>query len=98
MTDAITDRGLVEVAGAIRAGEVSNVECTRACLERIERLQPATNAFIRIDADEALAAASQADEAVARGDDLGPLHGVARAQGSALSRRTSVHRWIGNPA
>ena len=90
MTDAITDRGLVEVAGAIRAGEVSSVECTRACLERIDRLQPATNAFIRIDADEALAAASQADEAVARGDDLGPLHGVPLAHKDLLYRAGRV--------
>ena len=90
MTDAITDHGLVEVAGAIRAGEVSSVECTRACLERIERLQPATNAFIRIDDDEALAAASQADEAVARGDDLGPLHGVPLAHKDLLYRAGRV--------
>ena len=90
MTDAITDRGLVEVAGAIRTGEVSSVECTRACLERIERLQPATNAFIRIDADEVLAAASRADEAVAHGGDLGPLHGVPLAHKDLLYRAGRV--------
>ena len=66
MSEDITDRGLVETAASIRAGEVSSVECTRACLARIERLQPATNAFIRIDADEALGAAARADEAIAR--------------------------------
>ena len=90
MTDAITDRGLVEVASAIRAGEVSSVECTRACLDRIERLQPATNAFIRVDAEEALAAASRADEAVARGDDFGPLHGVPLAHKDLLYRAGRV--------
>ena len=90
MTDAVTDRGLVEVASAIRAGEVSSVECTRACLERIERLQPATNAFIRVDADEVLAAASRADEAVARGDDLGSLHGVPLAHKDLLYRAGRV--------
>lgn len=90
MIEQITDRGLVEVAAAIRAGEVSSVECTRACLERIERLQPATNAFIRIDADEALAAATRADEAVARGDDLGPLHGVPLAHKDLLYRAGRV--------
>ena len=90
MTDAVTDRGLVEVASAIRAGEVSSVECTRACLERIERLQPATNAFIRVDADEVLAAASRADEAVARGGDLGSLHGVPLAHKDLLYRAGRV--------
>ena len=90
MTDAINERGLVEIVGAIRAGEVSSVECTRACLERIRRLQPATNAFIRIDADEALAAAARADEAVARGDALGPLHGVPLAHKDLLYRAGRV--------
>lgn len=90
MSEDITDCGLVEIAASIRAGEVSSVECSRACLERIERLQPATNAFIRIDADEALAAAARADEAVARGDALGPLHGVPLAHKDLLYRAGRV--------
>ena len=90
MSEDITDRGLVEIAASIHAGEVSSVECTRACLARIERLQPATNAFIRIDADEALAAAARADEAVARDDALGPLHGVPLAHKDLLYRAGRV--------
>ena len=48
-------------------------------LERIERWQPAINAFVRIEADEALAAAKAADRALARGKAKGPLHGVPLA-------------------
>jgi aspartyl-tRNA(Asn)/glutamyl-tRNA(Gln) amidotransferase subunit A len=48
-------------------------------LERIERWQPALNAFVRIEKDEALAAAKAADRVLARGKLRGPLHGVPLA-------------------
>ncbi|BBK34889.1 aspartyl/glutamyl-tRNA(Asn/Gln) amidotransferase subunit A [Stella humosa] len=70
---------LVGVAEAIAGRQVSSVEVTRACLEAADRLQSPLNLYIRIDGDEALAAAAQADAAIARGDRLGPLHGVPLA-------------------
>jgi aspartyl-tRNA(Asn)/glutamyl-tRNA(Gln) amidotransferase subunit A len=70
---------LAEVAAAIRARKVSSVEATRALLARIETWQPAINAFVRLDADAALAAAAAADAALARGEHLGTLHGVPLA-------------------
>ena len=70
---------LVGVADAIARREVSSVEVTRACLAEAERLQPSLNLYIRIDGDEALAAAAAADATVARGEALGPLHGVPLA-------------------
>ena len=48
-------------------------------LARIERWQPALNAFVRVEADEALAAAKAADRALARRGPKGPLHGVPLA-------------------
>ncbi len=45
-------------------------------LERIEEVNPTLNAVVDVLADEALAASDAADDAVARGDELGPLHGV----------------------
>ena len=65
-----------ELAGLIRAKKLSPVELTRATLERIERLNPALNAFCTITADAALAAARDAEQAVVRGAPLGPLHGL----------------------
>ncbi|WP_088343372.1 MULTISPECIES: amidase [Rhodomicrobium] len=70
---------LTELAAAIRAKQVSSVEITEALLERIAAWQPATNAFVRIEAEEALALARAADEALARGETKGPLHGVPLA-------------------
>ena len=55
MTDPTT-LSLAEVASAIRERKLSSVEVTRALLARIERWQPVLNAFVRVEAEEALAA------------------------------------------
>jgi aspartyl-tRNA(Asn)/glutamyl-tRNA(Gln) amidotransferase subunit A len=70
---------LKEAAAAIRGRKLSSVELTRALLARIERWQPALNAFVRVEAEEALAAAKAADRALARRGPKGPLHGVPLA-------------------
>lgn len=72
----ITQMTATRMASLIRRRELSPVEATRAVLERIERLQPALNCYITVCADEALAAARAAEQAVQRGEVLGPLHGV----------------------
>src|SRR6202023_939765 len=65
-----------ELAALIARRAVSPVELVDAVLDRIERSQPALNAFITVRADEARAAAREAEAAVVRGETLGPLHGV----------------------
>ena len=65
-----------ELARLIRTRAVSPVEVTRAVLERIERVNPTVNAYCTVTADAATATARAAEEAVMRGDALGPLHGV----------------------
>ena len=65
-----------EAARAIRQGEVSSVDLTTRMLDRIERFNPPLNAIVTLRADEALARARAADEAQARGEWWGPLHGV----------------------
>ncbi|MBF0341277.1 MAG: Asp-tRNA(Asn)/Glu-tRNA(Gln) amidotransferase subunit GatA [Magnetococcales bacterium] len=69
---------LAQAARALATGELSSVELTRACLERIERLDPSLNAFITVDAPGALAAAEQADQRRARGE-ANPLTGIPLA-------------------
>ena len=46
---------LAEAAAQIRDRQLSSVELTKACLGRIERLNPALNAFITVTAEMALA-------------------------------------------
>jgi aspartyl-tRNA(Asn)/glutamyl-tRNA(Gln) amidotransferase subunit A len=70
---------LTEIANAIALRRVSAREVTQSCLARIAQWQPQLNAFIAVEADEALAAADAADAALARGRAAGPLHGVPLA-------------------
>jgi amidase len=68
--------GAAEQARLVRAGEVSPVELLESHLERIEERNADLNAFVLVKADEARAQAREAEAAVRRGDELGPLHGV----------------------
>jgi len=61
---------------AYAARRLSPTELVRALLARIERLDPQLNAFIRVDAEGALAAATAAEAEIAAGRIRGPLHGV----------------------
>jgi aspartyl-tRNA(Asn)/glutamyl-tRNA(Gln) amidotransferase subunit A len=71
---------LAAVAGAIADKRVSSREVTQSCLDRIARWQPHLNAFMAIEADEALKAADAADAALAKGNRRhGVLHGVPLA-------------------
>src|ERR1700761_8637445 len=70
---------LVSVAKAIAEKKISSREVTQSCLDRIAQWQPRLNAFIAIEADAALAAADEADAALAKGAVKGVLHGVPLA-------------------
>jgi aspartyl-tRNA(Asn)/glutamyl-tRNA(Gln) amidotransferase subunit A len=70
---------LTEVATAIARKRVSSREVTQSCLARIAQWQPCLNAFMAIEAEQALAAADAADEALAKGHHRGALHGVPLA-------------------
>ncbi|WP_433164376.1 amidase [Kribbella sp. CA-247076] len=66
----------VELGRALRSGEVSAVELAESALDRIRELNPTLNAFALVDEAGARAAARVADEQLAAGVDLGPLHGI----------------------
>ena len=65
-----------EMVRLLRGRELKSVELVEAHIERIQEVNPAINALVVPQFEEARAAAEQADAAIARGDDLGPLHGV----------------------
>ena len=73
-----THRTLHEVSRALREGAVSSVDATRMALDRIEATH-ALGAFLKIDADGALAQATSADARLADDGALGPLDGVPLA-------------------
>jgi amidase len=68
-----------EMAAAIAAREVSSRELVQLHLDRIAAVNPGVNAVVSLDEERALLGAAQADEATARGDDVGPLHGLPHA-------------------
>jgi aspartyl-tRNA(Asn)/glutamyl-tRNA(Gln) amidotransferase subunit A len=65
-----------EASRAFAAKRLSPVELTEALLARIARLDPKVNAFIRLDAEAARAAARAAEAEIAAGRIRSPLHGV----------------------
>ena len=67
-----------ELARGLKTRAFSSEELTRHFLERIERADPAMNAFITVTAPQALEAARVADARLARGEG-GPLTGVPLA-------------------
>ncbi|HXN52679.1 MAG TPA: amidase [Candidatus Acidoferrum sp.] len=67
---------IAEISESVRTKKLSSVEVVEAHLERAEAVQPKVNAFVHLDAEAAQAQARCADDAVQRGDALGPLLGV----------------------
>src|SRR3954467_1059894 len=65
-----------ELAQRIARRQLSSVEVVDAHLARIDAVNPALNAVVRVLADEARAAAVKADQKLAAGETIGPLHGV----------------------
>jgi amidase len=72
----IIDASATSLARAIRAKEASSAEVVQAYLQRIEAVNPHLNAVVQLRAEAALAEARAADAALARGQIMGPLHGV----------------------
>src|SRR5439155_1260875 len=65
-----------DLAQRIAGRQLSSVEVVDAHLARIDAVNPALNAVVRVLADEARADAALADKKLAAGETVGPLHGV----------------------
>jgi amidase len=63
-------------ASLIESRQVSSVELIQAHLDRIYAVNPRINAAVEVLAETALVAAYDADESLAHGEAIGPLHGV----------------------
>src|SRR5258707_10048496 len=66
----------VDAAGMIRRGGISSRELPEMLFGRIDAINSELNAVVEVRREAALRQAAVADEAIARGDDVGPLHGV----------------------
>ncbi len=69
--------GARNLASMIHARKISAREVMQAFLAQIERLNPKINAIVaKLPDEECLALADEADRRIARGDAVGPLHGL----------------------
>ena len=81
---------LEEAARAIRERTLSSLEVTTACLRRIDAHDAVVNSFISLEREAVLKAAREADDALARGEPSGPLHGVPLAHKDMYYRQGHV--------
>jgi amidase len=76
MSDELWRWDAVRLARAIRTRVVSSKEAVAACLARLEAINPRVNAVVETLAEEASGLAEVADRELAKGNPVGPLHGV----------------------
>jgi len=67
---------IVELSEALRLRKISPVELTRACLEKIAKLNSSLNAFITLTTEHAMQQAQIAEQEIRRADWRGPMHGI----------------------
>ena len=80
----------------VRSGQISSRELTKLALARIDALNPSLNAVVELRPEAALREAAAAYEITARGEAMGPLHGVPVTIKEAL-QITGMHSTWGNP-
>ena len=76
MSDLSVESTARELAAAIKGKGISARELLDLHLARIAERNPQLNAIVSLDEERARASAAAADETTARGDELGPLHGL----------------------
>ena len=84
------------MARLVRARELSAREVLSAHLAQIERVNPTVNAIVTLVADQAMERARLADEAMARGREVGPLHGLPIAH-KDLQPTKGIRTTFGSP-
>ncbi|MBT6086401.1 MAG: amidase [Rhodospirillaceae bacterium] len=90
MSNDLCERDLSWVAAAIADKTISAEEATRAAIARLETVGPTLHAVQAMDPDLAIDAARQADVKLARGQELGPLHGVPLAHKDMFYRKGRI--------
>jgi amidase len=86
----------LEMAQLIRARKLSAREAMAAHLKQIDRVNPKVNAIVTLVAEMATEAAVKADEMQARGERLGPLHGLPVAHKDLIDTR-GIRTTFGSP-
>jgi amidase len=82
-----------QLAAAVRTKQMSSAELVELTLREIDRRNPKLNAIVWHFRDQAIERARRADEALAKGADVGPLHGVPITIKESFAYRGSPNTW-----
>ena len=96
MSSEIIFKSATELADQIKNKQISSVELTQAYIDQIERFDDKINAVPVRRFDRALQEAEKADEALARGESHGPLHGVPMTIKESYVMKDTPSTW-GDP-
>ncbi|AUV80334.1 amidase [Salinigranum rubrum] len=96
MADTFAYTSAAVLASRIRRGDLSPVDVVDACLERIDARNEDINAFVTVLGDDARERAEEAEAAVRRGEELGPLHGVPIAVKDLFDFKAGVRNTMGS--
>lgn len=81
------------LARVIQAKELSSEELVNAYVKRIEEVNPKLNAIVQLKAEEALQQAKETDNLLAKGEIIGPLHGVPVTIKDSLDTAGVITTW-----
>ena len=90
-------RPITELSRLVRERKLTSVDLTRACLDRIGRLDPTLHAFVTVMSEPALDEARRADREIAAGKVRGPLHGFPYGAKDLLATRGAPTTWGAKP-
>ena len=96
MTSDICSTSAVELARMLRTKELSARDVVGAHLTQIERVNPTVNAIVTLVAEQAMERARLADEDLAHGRDVCPLHGLPIAH-KDLQPTAGIRTTFGSP-
>src|SRR3954452_2234169 len=96
MTTEICALSAVEMARLLRTKQLSAREVLDAHLDRIGTINPAVNAIVTLVPEQAIAAAARAHDMLARGNRVGPLHGLPIAH-KDLQPTPGIRTTFGSP-
>ncbi len=85
------------LAERIRAGQLSPVALTEACLDRLQRFGPRLGALVTLMRDTALAEARSAEREIRAGNYRGLLHGIPYGAKDLLATRGVPTTWGAEP-
>jgi len=88
---------VTELSRLVRDRKLTSVDLTRACLDRIGKLDPTLHAFVTVMTEPALDDARRADREIAAGKVRGPLHGIPYGAKDLLATRGAPTTWGAKP-